>query len=65
MAAIGDTLVLELNHLQKHSVGLFFKRVVDLTLSSTALLIAAPVMLVSALAIKLKDRKSTRLNSSH
>jgi len=50
---IGNVPVLELNHQPIPALGLFLKRVMDLTLATTILVVGAPVMLLAALLIKL------------
>src|SRR5947209_827949 len=53
MTYIGNVPVLELNHQPIPALGLFLKRVMDLTLATTILVVGAPVMLLAALLIKL------------
>jgi len=50
---IGGLPVMELNRQPIPAVGLFFKRLIDLTFGSLLTILGAPVMLLAALAIKL------------
>ena len=50
---IGNVPILELNHQPIPAVGLFVKRVIDLVVAFGVLVLASPVMLLAALAIKL------------
>jgi exopolysaccharide biosynthesis polyprenyl glycosylphosphotransferase len=50
---VGEVPVLELNQLPNRSLALFCKRVMDLCIAVPALVVCAPVMLASALAIKI------------
>ena len=50
---VGDVPVLELNHRPIPTLGLFVKRTIDLLIATVLALGSAPVMLLTALAIKL------------
>lgn len=50
---IGELPVMELNHQPIPAVGLFFKRLMDLTFGSMVTIFGAPLMFLVALAIKL------------
>jgi exopolysaccharide biosynthesis polyprenyl glycosylphosphotransferase len=50
---IGELPVMELNHHPIPAVGLFFKRLIDLILGSVLTILGAPLMLLTALAIKM------------
>lgn len=52
---LGDVPLLELNHQPIPALGLFIKRVMDLAGAGFILVAAAPLMLVTALAIKLSS----------
>jgi exopolysaccharide biosynthesis polyprenyl glycosylphosphotransferase len=62
-AYVGPIPVLELNHHQIPSVDLFLKRVMDLTVASTLILVSAPIMLLAAILIRL-DSQGTVLYSA-
>lgn len=50
---IGNVPVLELNHQPIPALGLLFKRIMDLVVAAAILAAAAPIMILTALAIKL------------
>ncbi len=56
MHYIGNVPVLELNRQPIPAVGLFIKRMIDIVVTSTLLVLTAPVMIVAALLIKLDSR---------
>jgi exopolysaccharide biosynthesis polyprenyl glycosylphosphotransferase len=53
LTRIGDIPVLELNHQPIPAIGLFFKRLMDLTVGGTLVLFSAPLMVFTAILIKL------------
>ena len=52
----GDSLVLHLNNNPMSIEQMLIKRIIDIVISATALLILSPLLLLTALAIKLYDR---------
>jgi len=52
VSRVGEVPVLELNHQPNRALALFFKRVMDLTIAIPALVVCTPIMLISALAIR-------------
>jgi exopolysaccharide biosynthesis polyprenyl glycosylphosphotransferase len=56
LTCIGDIPVLELNRQPIPAAGLLVKRMMDIVVASLLTLITAPIMLLSALAIKLDSR---------
>jgi exopolysaccharide biosynthesis polyprenyl glycosylphosphotransferase len=53
LTCIGDIPVLELNHQPIPAIGLFFKRLIDLVVATTLVLLSAPLMTITAVLIKL------------
>jgi exopolysaccharide biosynthesis polyprenyl glycosylphosphotransferase len=53
LTLIGDIPVLELNHQPIPAIGLFFKRFIDLAGAGILVVVSAPVLLLTALLIKL------------
>ena len=53
LTCIGDIPVLELNHQPIPAIGLFFKRFIDLAVAGVLVVLSAPLMLLTAVLIKL------------
>lgn len=56
MSYIGAVPVLELNRQPINASGLFFKRVMDLTMTFSILIVTSPIMILTAAAIKIDSR---------
>ncbi|HJX85668.1 MAG TPA: sugar transferase, partial [Candidatus Angelobacter sp.] len=56
MSYIGAVPVLELNRQPINASGLFFKRLMDLTITASILIVTSPIMILTAVAIKIDSR---------
>ena len=56
MSYIGAVPVLELNRQPINASGLFFKRVMDLSMTASILIVTSPIMILTAVAIKIDSR---------